>query len=84
MMISCESLRSCLRKSELIGLKCRITHAANPSLIGREGIVVDETKHVLVLSDGMKERKIPKKEVVLRFGEIEIDGKELVGRPEDR
>ncbi len=76
--------KSEVARHELIGLKCRITHAAHPGLIGLEGIVVDETKHMLVLSNGMKEKKIPKSEVVLKFGEIEIEGKELVGRPEDR
>jgi len=39
---------------------------------------------MLVLSNSIKEKKIPKREVVLKFGEIEIDGKKLVGRPEDR
>lgn len=73
-----------IARHELIGLKCRVIHATNPGLIGLEGIVVDETKHMLVLSSGIKEKKIPKSEVVLKFGEIEIEGKELVGRPEDR
>jgi ribonuclease P protein subunit POP4 len=76
--------KSELARHELIGLKCKITRATNPSLIGLEGIVVDETKHMLVLSSGIREKKIPKREVVLKFGEIEIDGKKLVGRPEDR
>lgn len=73
-----------IARHELIGLKCRVIHATNPGLIGLEGIVVDETKHMLVLSSGIKEKKIPKSEVVLKFGRIEIEGKELVGRPEDR
>jgi|Deesub1362A_J573_1020465.scaffolds.fasta_scaffold00098_46 ribonuclease P protein subunit POP4 len=76
-----------LIRHELIGLRCRIVNATNPSLIGIKGIVIDETKNMLIIKN-KKEWMIPKSEVVLEFrlkdGKVKINGRTLVGRPEDR
>jgi ribonuclease P protein subunit POP4 len=75
-----------LARHELIGLVCRVVHANNPSLEGIEGIVVDETRNMLVIEDE-KEKKVPKKGTVFQFmleEPVTIEGKALVGRPEDR
>ncbi|MEM1644293.1 MAG: ribonuclease P protein subunit [Ignisphaera sp.] len=76
---------------ELIGLKVRILSHSDPTLIGKSGIVIDETLNTLVILDGSKNRKIrvskyygvfefelPSKERVI------VDGVLLHGRPEDR
>jgi ribonuclease P protein subunit POP4 len=72
----------------LIGLKAEVSSSTNRSSIGLKGIVVDETRNMIVLDDGKKERKIPKSEACFCFelhdSLIEIDGKLLIGRPEDR
>jgi ribonuclease P protein subunit POP4 len=75
-----------LVRHELIGLKCRVVRASNPEIIGVEGTVADESKNMLVIESD-KRRKIPKKDVIFRF-ELEepviVNGKLLLGRPEDR
>jgi ribonuclease P protein subunit POP4 len=71
---------------ELIGLECTVVRATNPFLIGIKGKIIDETKNMIVIKNG-KEKKIPKKEVVLKFmldEPVEIEGKILIGRPEER
>jgi ribonuclease P protein subunit POP4 len=77
-----------LVRHELIGLKAKVVRARNASLVGIEGVVVDETKHMIMLDDGKRERKIPKSEVKLHFtlpnAVVEVDGKILIGKPEDR
>lgn len=49
-----------------------------------EGVVVGETKNIVVLktSDGVK--KLPKSESVFEIGMVKIDGKTLLGRPYER
>ncbi len=77
-----------LPRHELIGLKCKVVRSTNPSLLGKEGTVVDETKNLIVVQKYGKEYKIPKKEVTFQFflgnDHVEIDGKLLKKRPEDR
>jgi ribonuclease P protein subunit POP4 len=74
---------------ELIGLHAEIVSSTNPSLIGIKGKIVWETKKMLVLEKDGREKKIPKDccrfSIILPSGEkATIDGKILVGRPEDR
>ena len=78
-----------LIKHELIGLEVKIVKATNPTLKGRKGKVVDETYKMLVIDVGNKEIKVAKKDCVFRFTlpnkiKVEVDGKLLVGRPEER
>lgn len=75
-----------LPKHELIGLNCRIVRASNPEIIGVEGKVVDESKNMIVIENS-KKRMIPKKDAFFEFKleeNIIIDGRRLLGRPEDR
>ena len=73
-----------LLRHELIGLFVRVVDAENKSLVGVSGKVVDETRNMLIVND----KKLIKSQVVLevRFkGKIVcVDGKKLVGRPEER
>ncbi len=75
---------------ELIGLKVKVFKSNNSSLIGIKGKVIDETKKTLKLETEKDEEKlIPKNVSIFHFtlpnGEhVEIDGKILVNRPEDR
>ena len=72
---------------ELIGLKAKIIRASHPELVGLEGYVLDETRNTLVLA-GERVWVIPKDVVCIEFEvegkRIQINGKELVGRPEMR
>jgi ribonuclease P protein subunit POP4 len=78
-----------LLRHELIGLEAKVVDSSNPSLLGAHGRVVDETKEMLVMELDGKSRSIPKSTstflMTLPGGEkVEIDGKRIVGRPEDR
>jgi len=82
---------------ELIGLELKVVDSSNQSLIGISGIVIDETKKTFLvetkenngLSCNPKEKLIQKDVSIFQFkvpdGEIvEIEGKILLNRPEDR
>lgn len=73
-----------LLKHEFIGLFVEVVNAKNKVLIGLKGKVVDETRNMLVVGD----KKLIKEEVVLEVQfnnqKMRVDGKKLVGRPEDR
>ncbi len=77
-------------RHELIGLSVYIKSSSNPNLKKVKGRVVDETFHMLIIENEKgEEKKIPKKECVFVFTlpdktKVEVDGKLLVGRPEDR
>ncbi len=77
-----------LVKHELIGLKCKIVDSKNRNLIGIEGTVVDETKNMIIIETKKGVVKVPKDVVTLHFyleeAVVEVDGKVLVARPEDR
>ncbi|MBS3170277.1 ribonuclease P protein component 1 [Candidatus Woesearchaeota archaeon] len=73
---------------ELIGLHVVVIDARNKDLIGIEGNIVDETKNCLVVETNKGERKILKADANFKINidekNIIIEGKYLVGRPEDR
>ncbi len=75
-------------KHELIGLECEITSATDPTLVGKKGTIVDETMNTLVIAERSGEKRIPKGNVTLLLKsnkeEVVIQGKRLIGRPEDR
>ena len=74
---------------ELIGTEAKIVKSKNPSYIGISGKILDETKNTFTILHEGKRKKIVKDITVFHFkfedGTIvEVDGKILVGRPEDR
>lgn len=78
---------------ELIGLYCEVIGSSNKALVGLSGIVIDETKNTLLIgknsNKGIEEKRIPKNVSLFHFKLpnekwVEIDGKILVNRPEDR
>jgi len=75
-------------KHELIGLKCEVTSATDPTLVGKKGIIVDETMNTLVIAERVGEKRLPKGNITLMLKinkeEVIIQGKRLIGRPEDR
>jgi ribonuclease P protein subunit POP4 len=75
-----------LMKGELIGLKVRIINGKDPSLVGVEGKIVDETKQLLIIESKGKEKKLVK--AICRFEfpseKVRLDGKKIAYRPEDR
>ena len=75
-------------RSELIGLEVEVVNAKNKSLIGLKGLIVNETKNMLSLEKEGVIKKVIKSQVTLNIilegKTFQIDGKVLVGRPEDR
>jgi len=75
-----------ISKHELIGLNVTIASSSDSTLVGRKGVVVDESRDMLVIEADGKEIKVPKEVVVLAFDDynIMIEGKKIRYRPEDR
>lgn len=75
-------------RQELIGLNIEIVKAKNSSLIGLKGRIVDETKNTLVIEQKNKVKKLLKDQITIniKFPKkiIQVNGKLLLGRPEDR
>ena len=77
-----------IARSELVGLEAEIVNASNKSLVGLKGWIVDETKNTILIDKGGVVKKVIKSQVIFNIlfeGQtFQINGKVLVGRPEDR
>ena len=73
-----------IRRHELIGLRVKITNASNPTLVGLEGEVVDETKNTLKIRTKSGVKQVLKSVCTFDLTGTKVNGSDLVGRPEDR
>ena len=76
-------------QGEFIGLDAKVARSSNSNIVKMTGKVVDETQNTFVILQSGKEKIIAKNTSVFHFTlsdgtVVEIDGKLLVGRPEDR
>ncbi len=76
-------------RGEFIGTEGKIAKSQHSSYIGLSGKIINETKNTFTLLNTGNAKSIIKDSTVFHFkfsdGTIaEIDGKLLVGRPEDR
>jgi ribonuclease P protein subunit POP4 len=74
---------------EFIGTEGKIAKSPHKSYVGLGGKVIGETKNTFTFQSGGKTKRVIKESAIFNFkfddGTIvEIDGKLLVGRPEDR
>lgn len=73
---------------ELIGLHAHIVDSTNPSAIGLNGEIINETKSTLVLQTATGQKMIQKQHNKWKFAlgsqDIIIDGSLISKRPEDR
>ena len=74
---------------ELIGLRVKVKNHTDPGLRGLEGVVIDETMNTLKVRVKGKDVVVPKEsaEFLFKLGKnesVELEGEEIVGRPEDR
>ncbi len=74
---------------EFIGTEAKVAKSKHAGYVGISGEVVDETRNSFaILHEGMKKNVIKDSSLFhFRFSDgtlIEIDGKLVVGRPEDR
>jgi len=77
-----------MARHELIGLEARISGASNQNQNKIKGLIIAETRNTLTLSQGKKEKTVAKGEASFIFNLagtlVEVEGKTLIGRPEDR
>ena len=76
-------------QGEFIGLETKVVRSSNPHVVGIAGSVVDETRNVLTILHNGKKKVVIKDTAVFDFvmpdgTVVEIDGKVIMGRPEDR
>jgi ribonuclease P protein subunit POP4 len=76
-------------RREFIGTEGKIAKSQHADYVGLHGEVINETKNTFTILYKGKAKSVIKKSVVFNFkfsdGTIvEVDGKLLVGRPEDR
>ncbi|MCW4021585.1 MAG: ribonuclease P protein component 1 [archaeon] len=76
-------------QDEFIGLEANVVKCSNLSVVGLTGQVVDETRNTFTLSCNSERKVVIKDTAVFDFTlsngtVVEIDGKVIMGRPEDR
>lgn len=81
---------------ELIGLDAKVAVSTNMSLIGIEGRIIDETKNILTIEAGGREKNVSKSCSSFIFTipscggkrysplQIKVDGRLLLSQPENR
>lgn len=73
---------------ELIGLRARISDSTNKKIIGKSGKIVDETKNMFTFENKELIFNIQKSNSTFEFSLnkkwVNLDGKNLLGRPEER
>jgi len=76
-----------LLQHELIGLEVEVIKDSNPYNIKLRGTVIDESRNTLIIKN-RKNQRIAKKNAVFKFKldceSVKVEGKTLIGRPEDR
>ena len=81
--------KSDLPYHELIGLETEVVFSPDPTQIGISGRIIDETANLLIIKTGKGIKKIPKRHRVFKFilgrnRVVELSGKDILGRPEER
>jgi ribonuclease P protein subunit POP4 len=76
-------------QDELIGLRVKVVKSLNHSCIGLSGKIIDETRNTFKILHNNDEKILIKRDCIFHFilpdkTIIEVDGKVLIGRPEDR
>ncbi|MFQ5801140.1 MAG: ribonuclease P protein component 1 [Candidatus Hydrothermarchaeales archaeon] len=77
-----------LVRHELIGLDVEVADSTDPTLKGIKGRIIDETRNMLAIEASGKRKRVPKGICKFRFRVkdvlVEVDGRVIVGRPQDR
>jgi ribonuclease P protein subunit POP4 len=76
-------------RAELLGTEAKVSRSVHPGYVGLSGKMIDETRNTFTILHEGKRKRVIKSSAVFRFKfsngtVVEIDGKLLVGRPEDR
>jgi len=77
-----------LVKDELVGLPVTILECTDPSWVGRNGVIVDETKNTLLIDINQTKKRIAKSTATFAITyhgtKTIVAGTRLAYRPEDR
>jgi ribonuclease P protein subunit POP4 len=76
-------------QGEFIGLDAKVVKSTNSSCIDIKGTIIDETRNTLTIRRLNKDTVVVKNTSIFNFVTadgtlVEVDGKIIVGRPEDR
>jgi ribonuclease P protein subunit POP4 len=76
-------------QGEIIGLDVQVVKSTNPSCIGIQGAIINESRNTLTIHHSNEDSIIIKNTSVFHFTTkngtiIEVDGNIITGRPEDR
>lgn len=76
-------------REEFIGTEGAISSSSHSGYLGIQGNVVGETKNTFLIEQAGKMKSVIKDQAIFQFQfsdgtVVEIDGKLLVGKPEDR
>lgn len=73
---------------EWIGKDVRVIDASNADLIGIEGLVVDETKHLLIIRHDGEDKRVPKHltkfRIIWNGVPVDVAGDDILAPPEER
>ncbi|MGC9345556.1 MAG: ribonuclease P protein component 1 [Candidatus Bathyarchaeales archaeon] len=74
---------------EFIGTEAKVAKSRHSGYVGISGKIIDETRNTFVILHEGERKRVIKDSAVFRFKfsdgtVVEIEGKLLVGRPEDR
>lgn len=88
MAVNYSSPKDILRR-ELVGLEVVRVKGPCGERGSVAGSVIDETRNMIVVLQGKRRKRIPKAESTFRFrllggAVVEVEGRKIVGRPEDR
>ncbi len=70
--------------TNLIGQEIVVVESTNVGLVGKKGVVVDETKNMLAIEHQGTIKKIIKNEVTIKVQNKTINGEKLIGKLEER
>jgi len=74
-----------IHSAEFIGAQIKVIKAANKSLEGTEGSIVDETKSTFkIINTKNEEKTLLKKGAVFLINNQRINGNDILRRPEER
>jgi ribonuclease P protein subunit POP4 len=76
-------------REEFVGVNSSISESPHSNYLGIRGKVLGETRNTFVIQQKGKSKRVTKDQAVFQFQftdgtVVEIDGKLLVGKPEDR
>ncbi|HLC32799.1 MAG TPA: ribonuclease P protein subunit [Candidatus Nanoarchaeia archaeon] len=67
-----------------VGKRIRIITSKNPSLIGLEGVMVDETQNMIKMETANGKRNVQKASCVLEVDGQRVEGSKVLFAPQDR